>query len=34
VVVIVILLLVVLGLIEVIGRPAAQPSPASPAADG
>jgi hypothetical protein len=34
VVVIVILLLAVLGLIEVIGRPAAQPSPASPAADG
>jgi hypothetical protein len=34
VIVIAVLLLVVLGLIEVIGRPAAQPSPASPAADG
>jgi hypothetical protein len=33
VVVIAILLLLVLGLIEVIGRPAAQPSPAPPAPD-
>jgi hypothetical protein len=29
-----ILLLVVLGLIELIGRPPAQPSPAPPAPDG
>jgi hypothetical protein len=34
VVLIAILLLVVLGLIEVIGRPPAQPSPAPPAPDG
>jgi hypothetical protein len=34
VIVIAVLLLVVLGLIEVIGRPAAQPSPAPPAPDG
>jgi hypothetical protein len=34
VVLIAILLLVVLGLIEVIGRPPAQPSPAPPAPNG